>query len=77
MQRPANAKNLPRNAKQTVGTVEGGLQCPWCFGKNQLIELSEHLGANDPGAVMECDLCHNIFEIVRIQVVTKVWARQK
>lgn len=65
--------NLPKTTKEgvTKGTLQA-LPCPWCGSANKNLDQLE-LQRN---IVLECDYCHNLFELTSIFEVTHVIAER-
>lgn len=65
--------DFPKSSKEgaTRGTTNA-LPCPWCGSTNKgldQLELKRHV-------VLECDYCHNLFELTSIFEVTHLVAER-
>lgn len=59
----------------TRGTVDK-CPCPWCGKNNDLREVHNVMGMLEKDATLECDHCHNMWDIVGVQPITIVTVRQ-
>lgn len=51
------------------------VRCPHCSQFNDLTELTWALETGDLNPQIECDQCHKLFEVVKVEAVTLVWVR--
>jgi len=51
------------------------VRCPHCGKPNDFREVSDALAEEDGRPTVECDHCHGIMEVVKIQPTTLIWVR--